>query len=142
MRIEQLQNALDRYGGDLRRWPPALGTEAKALIASDANAARLAADAARLDGLLAEAVRPTAVDAALIGRIMSGIDNGVRHDVALRPTPRLVAWVGAAMIVFLTVGYVAGLALPASQGEDALAGLMFGNSQTASDATSDSGSLL
>ena len=142
MRIEQLEQALDRYGGNLERWPAALAAEATTLIAANADAARLAAQAGRLDGLLVEAVRPIAVDAVLIGRILAGIDNGAHHDVPLRATPRLVAWAGAAMIAFLTAGYVVGLALPASQGEDALAGLMFGNSQAASDTASDSGSVL
>ena len=144
MRIEQLEQALDRYGGDLKRWPAPLRAEAEALIASDAKAAKLAGDTAQLDALLADAVKPIAVDAALMGRIVAGIGNGIHHEVALRPTPRFAAWAGAAMIAFLTAGYVAGIALPASQGEDALAGLMFGNSRTTSDAdtATDSGSVL
>ena len=141
MKIEQLQQALDRYGGNLGRWPEPLRAEAGALIAGNPEAARLAAAAARLDGLLAEATRPIAVDAALIGRIVAGVSDGVHHELLLRPTPRLAAWAGAAMIAFLTAGYAVGLALPASQGEDALAGLMFGNSQ-ASDTASDTGSVL
>ena len=37
------------------------------------------------------------------------------------------AWAGAAMIAFLSAGYVAGVMLPASEGEDTFAGLMFGS---------------
>jgi hypothetical protein len=141
MRIDELEKALDRYGGDLGRWPAPLRAEAAALIAGDPKAAKLAAAAARLDALLAEATLPVAVDSALMGRIVAGIDNGVHHEAPLRPTPKLAAWAGAAMIAFLTAGYAVGLALPVSQGEDALAGLMFGNSQ-ASDTATDTGSVL
>jgi hypothetical protein len=45
------------------------------------------------------------------------------------------------MVAFLVTGYAVGLALPQSQGEDAFAGLLFGNSST-SDTASDSGSVL
>ena len=139
MRIEQLEEALDRYGGDLDRFPAALRAEAEALIAADAGAARIAADAARLDGVLAEAVRPMAVDAALIGRIVAGVRGDAEPELRLRPTRRLAAVAGAAMVAFLATGYAVGLALPASQGEDAFAGLIFGNSSTS---TSDAGDVL
>jgi hypothetical protein len=138
-----LEQALDRHGGNLGRWPATLRADAEVLIARDPKAARLAAHAARLDGILLEAIQPLAVDAALIGRVIAGIDNGARHDTVLRPTPRLAAWAGAAMIAFLSAGYVAGLLLPASQGEDTLAGLMFGSSATATDTDSaNSGNVL
>lgn len=141
MKIEQLEQALDRYGGDLVRWPAALRAEAEALAVSDAGAAKLIAAAAKLDGVLAEAMQPMPVDAAMIGRIISGISAAGYHDVAVRPTRRLIAWAGAATVAFLVTGYAAGIALPASQGEDAIAGLMFGNSgATVTD--SDSGSVL
>ena len=140
MRIDQLEEALDRYGGDLSRWPAALRAEAEALIASDAKAAKLVVAAARLDGVLAESVQPMAVDAALLGRIVAGIGESGHRDAAVRPTGRLAAWAGAAMVAFLVTGYAVGVALPANQGEDAFAGIMFGNSTSAT--TSDSGSVL
>jgi len=142
MMKEQLEEGLDRYGGDLTRWPAALRAEAEALTARDAGAARLVAAAARLDDTLAEAMRPMPVDAALIGRIVAHIGDGFHHDVAVRPTGRLVAWAGAAMVAFLVTGYAAGVALPASQGEDAFAGLMFGNSASSTATDTDSGSVL
>jgi hypothetical protein len=139
--MEQLEQALDRYGGDLTRWPATLLAEAQTLTASDPRATKLIAAAAKLDGALAEAMRPMPVDAALIGRIVSGIGAVGHHDVTIRPTRRLIAWAGAATVAFLVTGYVVGIALPASQGEDAFAGLMFGNTgTTATD--SDSGSVL
>ena len=142
MRIDEFEQALDRYGGDVAKWPDGPRADAEALMASDAEAAARAARAARLDGLLAEAVRPAPVDAALIGRIVAGLENGARHDVALRPTPRLAAWATAAMIAFLSAGYAAGLMLPTSQGEDTFAGLMFGGDWAADSETADAGGVL
>ncbi len=133
MTIEELTHAIDRYGGDPGRWPAALRTAAEALIACDEDAARMVADARRLDAALAEAVAPLSVDAALIGRIVAGIGSRTHADPALRPTPRLAAWVGVAMIAFLSSGYAIGLALPTTDGEDTFAGLMFGGDLTADD---------
>lgn len=133
MRIEELTQAIDRHGGDIGHWPADLRVGAEGLIARDEIAARLVADAGRLDATLAEAVTPVSVDAALIGRIISAIGSGTHADPALHPTPRLAAWVGAAMIAFLSSGYAVGLALPTSEGEDTFAGLMFGGDLTAED---------
>lgn len=142
MRIEQLQAALDRYGGDLARWPAAERREAETLMARDTQAAATVAAAQRLDGMLAEAMTPMAVDSALIGRIVAGLGHRAAPERSVRATPRLIAWAGAAMVVFLVTGYAAGLALPISQGEDAFAGLMFGNSDTGDSASADTGSVL
>ena len=76
----------------------------------------------------------------MIGRIIAGIGDGSRHDLTIRPTGRLVAWAGGVMAVFLVVGFAAGVALPASQGEDAMAGLVFGSS--GATISEDGGSLL
>jgi len=147
MTINDLEQALERYGGDLRRWPEALRVDAARLIATDADAARIAATAERLDGLLAEAVAPLPVDAAFIGRIVGQAGTGHGHlarEAPLRPTPRFAAFAGAAMVVFLAAGYVAGLILPSTDSDDLYAGLMFGNSQTVTDTntTSDTGNAL
>lgn len=142
MTIDDLERAVERYGGDRARWPANLRAEAERLIATDAKAARIAMTAARLDGLLAEAVTPIPPDAAFIGRIVAdaGSRHPAPHERPLRPTPRLAAFAGAAMVVFLAAGYVAGLILPASDNEDIYAGFVFGNSLTATD--TDTGSTL
>jgi len=124
MNINEFERAIDRYGGDLDKWPPVLRVEAEALVRGDGRAARTLADAARLDGLLAEAVREAPVGAALVGRILSGGD--AHRDATVRPTGRLVAWAVAAMAAFLVVGFVIGLAVPDTTGDDVYASLMFG----------------
>ena len=139
MNMEQFEDMVSRHGADLARWPLAERAAAEALIATDNHAASLHAQAKRLDALIGEAARPVALDSAAIGRIMAGVGNGQHHDLTLQPTRRLMAWAGAAMAVFLVAGFAAGVALPASQGEDTLAGLMFGASSVA---TGDTGSVL
>ncbi len=138
MNLERFEEMLSRLGGNLTRWPAAERAEAEALIKAEPQAARLQAEAARLDDLLAAAVTPVAMDAAQMGRIMAGIEHHKHRDLTLQPTRRLFAWASAAMVVFLVAGFAAGEVLPSSQGEDTLAGLMFGSSAT----TSDSGSVL
>lgn len=138
MTRDEFEGGLDRYGGDPGRWPQALRAEAEALIARDPAAAKLAAQAARLDSILANAMTPRPVDSAFVGRVLTGIGSGARHETVLRPTPRLAAWAGAAMITLLSAGYAAGAMLPASSGEDTLAGIMFGSSQSSDSSALES----
>jgi hypothetical protein len=141
MTKDQLQEALDRYGGDPERWPADLRDAAQRLSATDETARHLLTAAATVERGLSAAARPMAVDAALIGRIVAGIDRAAGHELALRPTRRLAAWAGAAMVAVLVTGFAAGLAIPQTQADDtSLASLMFGGSAYGDDATS--GSLL
>jgi hypothetical protein len=136
MTYDEFERALDRHGGDLERWPAALKAEARALADKDAAAARMLAEAARLDGLLAETVRPVSLDAASLGAIIAGIRTDRHREVTVRPTRRLAAWSGAAMAAFLAIGFVIGLAMPQSQYDASLAGLAFGTSSTTAYDTS------
>ena len=125
MTREELAEALDRYGGDLARWPEEIAAAAHELVARDRAAADDLAAAKRLDGLLGEAAREAPVDAAVIGRIMSGIGNGKRDAAAVRPTGRLIAWASGATLASLALGFAVGIAVPEDIGNDAFAGLMF-----------------
>lgn len=145
MNIGDLQLALDRYGSDFARWPAAKRAEAEAIFAANPHAATLLATARRLDRALAATMAPMELDAAFVGHIVAHVGERAHHDVAVRPTPRLFAWAGAAVVAFLITGFAAGLALPASEGEDAFAGLMFGSSasaDTVGDALTDAENLL
>jgi hypothetical protein len=142
MNLKDLEVALDRYGGDLERWPTQLAAEAETLAATDGEAAKLIATAARLDAVLGVAMQPMTVDAAFLGRIMAHVGETPHHEVAVRATPRFVAWAGAAMVAFLVTGYAVGATLPQTQDADAFAGLMFGSDTTDTVATGDLGSAL
>jgi anti-sigma factor RsiW len=128
MTRDQFNAALDRHGGDLSRWPASLRQEAEALIAGDAGAASEFETARRLDALLAEAVAPSRVDAALIGRIVSR-PGARRSEAVFRPTRRLIGWASAAMAATLVIGFVAGTVLPADQSSDAIAALLFSGAE-------------
>jgi ferric-dicitrate binding protein FerR (iron transport regulator) len=124
MTLEQFSAALDRFGGDLSRWPPPLRQEAETLIAADPLAARELDRAQQLESLLGEIAAPEPVDAALIGRIVSR-NRGRRDKMVLRPTGRLIGWASAAMVATLAIGFVVGTAIPADQSSDAIAALLF-----------------
>jgi hypothetical protein len=138
MTYEQFEATVSRYGGDLDAWPAAARAEAQALVATDPAAARLLAEAGRLDAALAALARPRPLDAAFVGGVLAGIRENRHRDVMVRPTRRLAAWSGVAMAAFLAIGFAIGLAMPRSDGDDALAGLMFGASGlTAVDGAGD-----
>jgi len=124
----EFEAALATHGANLSRWPAQLAEDARALVAQDRIAAAQLHEAAALDVLLAEIVKPAAVDSATIGRILAGISARHARERALRPTGKLFAWAGAAMALFLVAGFVLGLAIPsAANDDDTLAALLFGN---------------
>jgi hypothetical protein len=133
MTIDEFERGLDRYGGDLGRWPADLRPGANALVAENRTAAELARIAARLDQALAHAVEPLVLDAAFVGGIAATLGNSRSRDEVIRPTPRFVAWASMATVAFLVTGYAIGLALPpttTTQSDDAMASLIFGDSSS------------
>jgi len=134
MTRDEFDAGLDRYGGDLSRWPPALRQRAEALTAADSQAAAALTTAGRLDTLLAEVTASEATDAALIGRIVSR-GRHTQHETVLKPTRRLAAWAAAGVAATLAAGFIAGALVPADQSNDAIAGLMF--SGTVDDISGD-----
>jgi anti-sigma factor RsiW len=139
MNLERLEEMLSQLDGDPKRWPAAERAEAAALIATEPQAANLHNQALRLDRLLGAAMAPVAMDAAAMGRIIAGIDRRRHRDQTLQPTRRPFAWASVATVVVLVAGFATGVAIPSNQGEDTLAGLMFGGSGTSA---TDSGSVL
>jgi hypothetical protein len=143
MTMGELQIALDRYGSDLARWPAAERADAEAIFAQNPHAATLLATQRRLDAAITAIMTPMPVDAATVGRIVAHVGERAHHDVAVKATPRLFAWVGAAVVMFLVSGFAAGVALPTTtaQSDDSYASLMFGGLDDSTTAT-DSGSVL
>lgn len=129
MTRDQFSEALDRYGGDLSRWPHSLAEDARVLVAGDAVAAAELSRAQRLDAVLADAVASDSVDAATIGRIVS--HKRVKHsETILQPTRRLIGWASAAMVATMAMGFVIGVAVPADQSTDTIAALLFSGSES------------
>jgi len=109
--------ALDRWGGDLARWPAATAAEARALIAISPRAAAALTAARRLDDHLA-ALEPHRAPAELAARIRAQVS---REPAAGRSPAavldRLLGWLGASGwrpaalgLLLLAAGYLAGLA--------------------------------
>jgi len=128
MTRDQFIDELDRYGGDLTRWPPALRQSADVLVAADTGAAAELEAARRLNVLLAEAIVPSQANAALIGRIVSR-SGAKREETILRPTRRLAGLASAAMLATLMIGFVAGAVAPVDQDTDTIAALLFSGAE-------------
>jgi hypothetical protein len=71
MNTELLQTFLDRHGADRARWPVHERAAAERLIASDAEAAEVFAQASRLDAALTRHSQTVYADDAAVARIMA-----------------------------------------------------------------------
>lgn len=74
MRLKEFQDLLDRYGGDLFEWPPAIRVDALALLKSSVDAQRVLEETRRMESLLVEADMPEPSPEA-IDRVMDRIRN-------------------------------------------------------------------
>lgn len=126
MTREEFLAALDRYGGDLQTWPSPLHREAAAVVAQDAEAAAALDRQRRLDGLIAEALTPEPVDAALMGRILARRSRA--EGETFQPTRRAIGWVAGALAATLVIGFVTGTLVPPDDGGELYAALIFGGS--------------
>ena len=127
MRREEFEAALERYGARIERWPEALRAPARDRMKTDPAAARALQALRAAEEDIARAVAPQEVDAALVGRVVASVTRGPDGaETTVRPTPRLFAWAGAATAASLMLGFALGLSLPATDGEDAVAGIVFG----------------
>jgi hypothetical protein len=79
MTLAELEQMLDVYGADRVRWPSSARTAATQLIARDAGAQRLLAEAEALDLVLESAPVPAlAIEAALVERIVAAAQRSPR----------------------------------------------------------------
>ncbi len=128
MNRQEFDDALNRFGGNLTRWPADLRIDAEELIATDPGTASQLAGLRQAEGVIVSAIRPQPLDAAFLGRITSNTRDRGSTEITVRPTGRLAAWAGAATLTALMIGFVAGVVAPQDLGEDSFAGLMFGGS--------------
>lgn len=80
MSLTAFDEALDRYGPQLARWPAPARAAAERLMAADERARALHAEAARLQDLLAQAARPQPLAAPVIGRLTAALARRRRGD--------------------------------------------------------------
>ena len=116
MDLTAFEDGLDRYGGDLLRWPAELRAGAEAVLRIDAAArAELAALEAAESGLRA-ARRPHERSPA-IARLAAAASRGRQTGPGTRVARRTA--VAATMAAALAVGVVLGGLLPDRSGETA-----------------------
>lgn len=120
----RFRDLADAYGADLARWPAADRSWAQAHLDTNAEAAALLRDTARLDDLLGRAAVP-GLDAALVGRVLAAAPGA--QGSAAGPL-RLPGWLfpvwrpAGALAVALLLGLAVGaMAPPALTGADTVA---------------------
>jgi len=92
MTLAELEQLLDVYGGDRVRWPAEARTGAAQLVARDAGARRLLAEAEALDRVLERAPLPAVtVEAALAERIVAAAQRSPRIVKLEESRPAAVA---------------------------------------------------
>lgn len=94
MTMSEFERLLDVYGGDRTRWPADARAAAAQLVARDANARHMLAEAEALDRVLERAPLPgLAVEAALADRIVAAAQRSPR--IVKMPADKLVVTVDA-----------------------------------------------
>ena len=73
MDIETLEDALDRHGPDVDRWPDAHAAEARSLVESSARARDLLAEARELDAALLDVLSNVPAPLGLKTRILANL---------------------------------------------------------------------
>ncbi len=110
MNIARLQEILDAFGADPKRWPDGEREAALSLIAGSEEARQRQDGARRLDALL-DAAAPVSLDldaAAMVARI-AGATANVRRFPGRKAGPFSVLWRGAAGLAAAAVaGFVVG----------------------------------
>ena len=132
MTRQELEQALDRHGAEMSRWPPETHDAAERLIAADTGAAALVAAAAKLDRSLAVLAAPTPFSSADVGRVIARARRGRTGGSRLRPGFASALAAGA-LVLCLGLGFALGLALPPDDNEAAIAALIFGNGPAQED---------
>lgn len=106
---------LDRHGGDSANWPEESSGPAVATLAASPAARRMLADAQAVDATLSALAAPQPLDAALVGRIVSGLHGAKPHrERQLRlGFSRGLAMAGVwSLLLFAVLGIGLGLVVP------------------------------
>lgn len=96
-----LEALLDAYGADMSRWPKQAQARAGVLLASDAGAGRLMAEAKALDALLGRAQlltqeRRNALADRIVAEALSDASQTATREVTPRKTGVVIPWPGVA----------------------------------------------
>ena len=101
MAPNDLESLLDAYGADMSRWPKQAQARAGVLLAADADAGRLMAEAKALDTLLGHAPmlaqeRHAALADRIIAQALNGASPVAARKAAAQTSGIVIPWPGAA----------------------------------------------
>jgi hypothetical protein len=134
MNLDRFAALVDAYGGSPARWPEAERAAAEALLATSAEARRMAQEADTLDRLLDQTETAPATR-ALQDRILASLGTSAAAPRRL-PSFSFTRWIPAGAIACsLALGILAGLEVPVLAGldDDALAQAVASRAMTSGD---------
>ncbi len=108
MTRDELGEALLRHGADLERWPAEVAEDARRLLASDPEAAKLLGRFSAFEGELKEAVAPPPFGASEIGAVLAARDATERGAWF---SPRLLLATVSASALCFALGFAVMVAL-------------------------------
>jgi hypothetical protein len=96
-----LEALLDAYGADTSRWPKEAQARAGVLLAADAEAGRLVAEAKALDALLGRAPllgqeRQNALAGRIVAQALQGASQAASREAAPQKSGIVIPWPGVA----------------------------------------------
>ena len=118
MTLQGFEDALDRYGADIDRWPVDLRAPGRALMEQHPEARRLLAESRQLEAALMEIVRPVPLAADRLGRLLANLHarRTVVDPVVALARPRAAFAITMAATVMFVLGAWSGVAV--SQAND------------------------
>lgn len=130
--LPDLETLLDRFGADPHAWPRGTADQVAKLCAEDPAARALLETSRALEADLSELTQAEPADAALIGRVLSGVRErrAARASLGAFFTPVRMAAFAGAMVGCIALGATLGLMIEQSsqsqsQGEE-VASLVLG----------------
>ena len=119
MDLADFENALDRHGAELDRWPAPLAPQARELLEASAPARRLLEEARRLEAVLDEILADVPAPLGLKTRVLANLPSAEPWLQWWTAKP----WRPAALaLVPLVVGFGVGMNVAGSLDEDTAAG--------------------
>ena len=110
-RLQRFEEALDRYGPELERWPLAERAAAATMLVTDAAARAVHAEAMRLQGILERIVSTAPLRPGAAERILAGIAArraAPPDPLAILARPRAAMAMTAVAVMMFALGAVGG----------------------------------
>ncbi|MGQ4272505.1 hypothetical protein [Terrihabitans sp. B22-R8] len=104
MKLSQFEDALDRYGADMKNWPADMQLEGRQLLFRDPRAVRSLEASLRVQGLLSGAMAAEPLAAPQIGRLTQALERRRARSggalMAFGGSRGLIAALSLAVLIF------------------------------------------